>query len=72
MIPMPRGFTLADLPRTELDVARDEELAHLQVIRQGQFRRERIPSTTYLRPRRSRQLIPHSSALTRWLLRSLP
>jgi hypothetical protein len=25
---MPRGFTLADLPRTELDVARDEDPQH--------------------------------------------
>jgi hypothetical protein len=32
---MPRGFALADLPRTGLDAASDEELAHVQVIRQG-------------------------------------
>ena len=35
MIPTPRGFGLADLPLTELDAASDEELAHVQVIRQG-------------------------------------
>ena len=36
VIPIPRGFALADLPRTEVDAASDEELAHIQVIRQGQ------------------------------------
>ena len=35
VIAMPHGFALADLPRTELDLASDEELAHIQVIRQG-------------------------------------
>jgi WD40 repeat protein len=35
VIAMPHGFALADLPRTELDLASDEELAHIQVIRQS-------------------------------------
>jgi serine/threonine protein kinase/Tol biopolymer transport system component len=35
VIGLPRGFALADLPPTGLDLASDEELAHLQVIRQG-------------------------------------
>ncbi len=36
VIAMPRGFALADLPRTELDAASEEELAHFQMIRQAQ------------------------------------
>jgi serine/threonine protein kinase/Tol biopolymer transport system component len=35
VIPVPRGLALADLPPTGLDAAGDEELAHIQVIRQG-------------------------------------
>jgi WD40 repeat protein len=37
VIPMPRGFALADLPRPEVDAASDEELAHIQVIRQARI-----------------------------------
>jgi serine/threonine protein kinase/Tol biopolymer transport system component len=35
VIAMPRSFALAELPPTGLDVASDEELARVQVIRQG-------------------------------------
>jgi serine/threonine protein kinase/WD40 repeat protein len=37
VIPMPRGFALADLPSPEVDAASDEELAHVQVIRQARI-----------------------------------
>jgi Tol biopolymer transport system component/predicted Ser/Thr protein kinase len=37
VIPLPRGFALADLPNPEVDAASDQELAHLQVIRQARI-----------------------------------
>jgi hypothetical protein len=37
VIPMPRGFALADLPHPEVDAASDEELAHVQVIRHARI-----------------------------------
>jgi len=37
VVPTPRGMALADLPRTELDAASDEELARFQAIRQGRM-----------------------------------
>ena len=37
VIAMPRGFALAQLPPAGLDVASDEELAHVQVIRQSRM-----------------------------------
>jgi DNA-binding beta-propeller fold protein YncE len=37
VVAIPRGFALAELPPAGLDRATDEELAHVQVIRQGQM-----------------------------------
>jgi eukaryotic-like serine/threonine-protein kinase len=37
VIPLPRGFALAELPPAGLDFASDKELAGIQVIRQGQM-----------------------------------
>ena len=37
VVAMPGGLARADLPRTELDAASDEELARFPVIRQGQM-----------------------------------
>jgi eukaryotic-like serine/threonine-protein kinase len=45
VIAMPRGFALADLPPAGLDLASDEELARVQVIRQGQMSPGPDPTT---------------------------